>query len=476
MFGQIETLVRKIDYSSMKAEHAIKKVASTGDPVRQASYNNAGAGTVNMAVNLENQRRFKRGSANAFQNALTMMQAQTEALGQADKIYNRMRSLAQMASDPMMSSDDRALLSEQFNDLRDQARNLGNSKFNDVFLFDGRAASTKYEVKFDEGLDETQTSKTDDPDYLTQPLPGSRAGAKVWWEKQDVIYNSGKIKIDVNSGGTGERYLLMQGNEIIFDTGDWATRGNAYNYDFDRFIVEWGPDKETTFQFVPLNSDGSEDPITGNPIFENKSFTGGGITGNGYLSQLGLSDDGTPSGVDSILGRKFTELGQVKAYKSDPNSTELTVRIESTSLFQVETEYELPEVDPDYVARNDDLQVKLEKLGLGLMRDSEVANFPPIKIDSLEDAQKAIASMSKELDGLGEQLGRLASNFNQVNNAMGATQELEYMSEKVLSEIGGQNLTNDLLTISKSRINRAQNTALLTQAMSIHQDLVNILI
>ena len=73
-------------------------------------------------------------------------------------------------------------------------------------------------------------------------------------------------------------------------------------------------------------------------------------------------------------------------------------------------------------------------------------------------------------------LGVLASNFNQVNNAMGATEELEYMSEKVLSEIGGQNLTNDLLTISKSRINRAQDTALLTQAMSIHQDLVNILI
>ena len=100
MFGQIETLVRKIDYSSMKADHAIKKVASTGDPVRQASYNNAGAGTVNMAVNLENQKRFKRGSVNAFQNAMTMMQAQTEALGQADKIYNRMRTLAQQGIRP----------------------------------------------------------------------------------------------------------------------------------------------------------------------------------------------------------------------------------------------------------------------------------------------------------------------------------------------------------------------------------------
>ena len=69
---QIETLVRKIDYSSMKAEHAIKKVASTGDPVKQASYNNAGAGTVNMAVNLENQQRFKR--INASENAYYMQQ------------------------------------------------------------------------------------------------------------------------------------------------------------------------------------------------------------------------------------------------------------------------------------------------------------------------------------------------------------------------------------------------------------------
>ena len=446
MFGQIETLVRKIDYSSMKAEHAIKKVASTGDPVKQASYNNAGAGTVNMAVNLENQKRFKRGSVNAFQNALTMMQAQTEALGQADKIYNRMRSLAQMASDPMMNSDDRALLSEQFNDLREQARNLGNSKFNDVFLFDGRAASTKYEIDFSSGLNETK--------------PPLQAGPpKVWEATRDVIYNAGKITMDVNSGVVGDRYMLKQGDSILFDTGFWKTEGSAYTTDFDRFVVEWGPDKETTFQFLPQDTNNSG-------TYNNKSY---------YLSQFGLTDDGSSTGIDSRSTSDFLN-GQVKVYASDPNSTELTVRIESTSLFQIDTVYELPEVDPDYVARNDDLQVKLEKLGLGLMRDSEVENFPLISIDTAEDAQKAIASMSKELDGLGEQLGRLASNFNQVNNAMGATEEMDYMSGKVLSEIGGQNLTNDLLTLSKSRINRAQDTALLTQAMSIHQDVVNLLI
>ena len=56
-----------------------------------------------------------------------------------------------MASDPMMSSDDRALLSEQFNDLRDQARNLGNSKFNDVFLFDGHCCFHEIRSDFGKG-------------------------------------------------------------------------------------------------------------------------------------------------------------------------------------------------------------------------------------------------------------------------------------------------------------------------------------
>ena len=174
MFGEIETLVRKIDYSSMKAEHSIKKVGNAGNAVRQSVLSNDGAGGVSFAANMKNQQRYKKGSINAFQNAMSMMQAQSEAIRQADKLYNQMRTLAQQAADPLMNDQDRSLLSNQFNDLRERARKLGNSKFNDNYLFDGRAASTEYKISFDEGLDETQPSKTDDPNHLTQPLPGSR--------------------------------------------------------------------------------------------------------------------------------------------------------------------------------------------------------------------------------------------------------------------------------------------------------------
>lgn len=448
MFGEIENLVRKIDYSSMKAEHSIKKVGNAGNAVRQSALSDAGAGGVHFAANIENQRRFKKGSVNAFQNAMSMMQAQSEAIRQADKIYNQMRTLAHHAADPLMKDRDRSLLSDQFNDLRERVRELGNSKFNDVYLFDGRASSTKYSIDFSSDLNETKP-------------PIDPGPPKVWESTRDVIYNSGKITINVNSGTVGDRYMLKQGNKILFDTGYWKTEGSAYTTDFDQFIIEWGPDKETTFQFVPTDTNGSG-------TFNNKSW---------YLSQFGLSDDGTSTGMDSYIGQKLTELGAVKAYESDPNSTELTVRIESTSLFQIDSEYELPDVDPVVVARHQDYQVELNKVGLALMRENDQANdFPLISIDTLENAGKAIASLSNEINGLGEQLGRLASNFNRVQNAINATEEMSNVHESVFSSIGGDGLTQDLLNISKARINRAQDTALLSQAMSIHQDLVNVLI
>ena len=448
MFGEIENLVRKIDYSSMKAEHSIKKVGNAGNAVRQSALSDAGAGGVNFAANIENQRRFKKGSVNAFQNAMSMMQAQSDAIRQADKIYNQMRTLAHHAADPLMKDRDRSLLSDQFNDLRERVRELGNSKFNDVYLFDGRASSTKYSIDFSSDLNETKP-------------PIDPGPPKVWESTRDVIYNSGKITINVNSGTVGDRYMLKQGNKILFDTGYWKTEGSAYTTDFDQFIIEWGPDKETTFQFVPTDTNGSG-------TFNNKSW---------YLSQFGLSDDGTSTGMDSYIGQKLTELGAVKAYESDPNSTELTVRIESTSLFQIDSEYELPDVDPVVVARHQDYQVELNKVGLALMRENDQANdFPLISIDTLENAGKAIASLSNEIDSLGEQLGRLASNFNRVQNAINATEEMSNVHESVFSSIGGDGLTQDLLNISKARINRAQDTALLSQAMSIHQDLVNVLI
>ena len=493
MFGQIENLVRKIDYSSMKADHAIKKVASTGDPVKQASYNNAGSGTVNMAVNLENQKRFKRGSLNAFQNAMSYMQAQAEALGQADKIYGRMRMLAQQATDPMINDQDRALLSDQFNNLMESAHGISQTKFNGNLIFDPLAASTKYPVTFGKGQLRVLDKRTDVPDDAWDD-PASIISKRGWYtifEEKNVLYNKGTMTIDLNGGGAGERYTLWHGGQKIFDTGVWKTHGSAWNWDYDRFIVEFGPEQETTFQFVPLspgngtNVDSQSGAGYPNNLYDNKKFD----NKRRYLEQLlgsNVDENGkrpsdpdyyNTTGWSSRSGQKFTQLGQVTTNTINSDSSILRLQVYSDSITQVKGSFELPELEDEIVARDGDLQVTLKKLGLGLLLEKdESKGFPPISIDTFENAEKAIVSMSNEMQGVGEQLGVLASNVTRVENAIIANEDLEDAHDSVLSDIGSENFTQDLLELSKARINRAQDTALLSQAMSIHQDLVNLLI
>ena len=103
LLGTIDYLNRNIDYKSYSADKAVRKIAAAGDPVRATAQEN-GSGGVHFTANLQNLNKYKLGSINAFQNALSMMQMQSEGLRQAENIYNRMLSVAQMASDPSADS------------------------------------------------------------------------------------------------------------------------------------------------------------------------------------------------------------------------------------------------------------------------------------------------------------------------------------------------------------------------------------
>lgn len=95
-FGIIDYLNRNIDYKSYRANKTVRKIAGSGDSVRSVA-EIEGSGSVYFAANLKNHNQYKRGSINAFQNALPIMQIQSEGLRQAEKIYNRMLRVAQMA-------------------------------------------------------------------------------------------------------------------------------------------------------------------------------------------------------------------------------------------------------------------------------------------------------------------------------------------------------------------------------------------
>ena len=166
----------------------------------------------------------------------------------------------------------------------------------------------------------------------------------------------------------------------------------------------------------------------------------------------------------------------VSTNKSDPSTSSLTVRITATgTIFDIDVKWDPLEMDDSVVGRKDDMQVNLNQMGLGYLRENETG-FPTISVGTTADALSAIDVLRAEIDNLGEQNGRIASNFTRVEIAMDAAQKQLMTQDKVLAQSGSGDITKDLLELSKTRIERQQNAALMTQAISINQDLVNILI
>ena len=76
--------------------------------------------------------------------------------------------------------------------------------------------------------------------------------------------------------------------------------------------------------------------------------------------------------------------------------------------------------------------------------------FPTISVGTTADALSAIDVLRAEIDNLGEQNGRIASNLNRVEIAMDAAQKQLMTQEKVLAQSGTGDITADLLELSKT--------------------------
>jgi hypothetical protein len=477
-FNTIDYLNGNIAHNSFSANRTIRKIAGSGDPVRSVA-DQQGAGGVHFAANLQNAKRSKHSSINSFQNALTMMQMQTEGIRQSQEIYEKMVTLAQMASDPSTGMEMRGLLAKEFADLREEAVRLNSMTFNGRELLDARAASTQYNASFSDGLQahphniENGGMKSDGT-FVPDATNSDRKGTDhPYWEvTQDVVYNTGELTIDFRPYGAWDRVMVFQNDEYnpIFDSGEWQT-GNKW----DRFVIKYGPSQETTFRFANSTENG-----TGNHYGNKLSPSGAGL-GAGYLGKFGLANDGTASGMSDYYEKDLTELGQVKTGDSDPNSSELTVRVIGKAWrgtgYNVEANWKSLSMDDSVVGRSDDLQVPLNQMGLGYLRvNDQAAGFPRISIGTSGDALEAISLLRAEIDNLGEQNGRISSNFTRVEIAMDAAKKQMITQENMLANSGGGDINADLLKLSKARIGREKTAALLTQAMSIHQDVVNQLI
>ena len=107
---------------------------------------------------------------------------------------------------------------------------------------------------------------------------------------------------------------------------NWRTAGNAYKFDFDKFIIDFAPGQDTTFQFVPMDTAGNEDTRWGNTPTPNGNLDNQSY----YTSQLGTSD----------FSGSLTSAGQVPTSQATTESSEISVVVESTTLFQISAKYE----------------------------------------------------------------------------------------------------------------------------------------
>ena len=132
-------------------------------------------------------------------------------------------------------------------------------------------------------------------------------------------------------------------------------------------------------------------------------------------------------------------------------------------------------MDDAFVGRSQDLQVGLNPLGLGALRTQD-SGFPKIAIDSRQNAQSAIDIIRNEINGFAQQLGNLSSNMNRVENSMDATQQQLSTQEQALSGVVREDLALQMLKVTKARIARSQNAAMLSQAINLNYDIANMIL
>jgi flagellin-like hook-associated protein FlgL len=444
---------------------------------------------------LGSENRTKSALSKSMQNAVSYIQMQEAGLKKAQKFYDRMSVLASQSMDSLLSDSDRANLNSEFQSLKHETLAIRSETFQGSYLFDDMAAKFFPEINFGKDFTDKTTSDSEmEVGILSSPPSGWTGTSKYYELEQEVHFNSGKFVLEVNGGGTGERYILKQGATVIFDTAgnsvdsggrkdmQWATEGTAYTHDFDRFEIEYAPGKETTFKFVPQSvgdstdiagnnivGDGVGDSVPlDNAIYDNK---------NNYISQLGLgTSDGDESNPwnanDDRTNHIFSgAVGEIGTKPANASTTKLTLRVEGNTIFQINAVYSpLDEPTNDKkiksTAGND---INLNSVGIGItLVDSS--------IDSVEKAKEALGFLEKEVTNVSSQMATLGANMSKVEISGERLSNQIYLSEAGISRLTSDVLVDESTQLVKQSIRLQSSQALMAQAFSLNENILNTLL
>ena len=428
---------------------------------------------------IQSNLRTKSNLSKSIQNAVSFVQPQQSKMEMLKDIYNRMTELAGYASDPFLDTQLRTQYAAEFQALKKESIDIGKETFQGKALFDEMAAKYFPPIDYGAGF------RSDDDGSLivhdgTVPSPERLDGLSKYYEvEKEVYFDKGKFSLEINGGNTGERYMLKQGDHIIFDTaggssGDnkWATEGNAWKYDFDKFEIEYSPGEPTTFKFVPQSAGNNSEVKVPAEAAPDSSFDNKGK----YLQQLGLgSSDGDKTspwnaGDDNTETVFSGEVGEVKTYPAIAGETKLTLRVEASSIFQVKAEYtNLINPESSYqVQVGEGSSVDLEPVGVGL-------SLVNSNLDSAEEAGEALKLLENEMESVSVQMGTIGANLSKLELAN------EHIENQVIAGDSFENSMMDEASIdkqiesAKSGIMLEGSRSLLAKAITTTKNIVNLL-
>jgi len=524
IFGNLATATSR---AMAGLQRSVGRTLRSGDAV--ASLRDAGdGGQFSYAVRMEGKTRAKNAMLQGMQNAVSYVQMQAAGMNKLEKTYNRMNQLASLASNSFLNKETRLNLNAEFQSLKQDTFDMRQESFMGNFLYDDMAAKYFPEVDFGKGFTDKTTSDSEvGVGTLSSPPSGWTGVPKYYELEKEVHFNSGKFVLEVNGGGTGERYILKQGSKVIFDTAgnsvdtgnrkdmQWATSGTAYTFDFDRFEIEFAPGQATSFKFVPLTPGnsiyvagkddnigdptaprGSQDhnytldnPVEGNQItwLNNKDNAVDGsevwwendVTYDNkdqYISQLGLgSSDGDEtrpwnSGDDRTNHVFSGAVGELQTYQANGQSTKLTLRVEANTIFQINATYSpLEEVTNNITIEGGSTHdVTLESVGIGI-------TLIDASIDSPENAREALGFLSKELESVSDQMATIGANLSELQLATERMGQQVAAGQSGLSRMTDGKMAEAAVQLAKEQMRSESNLSLMTQARGLRKNLYGVL-
>ena len=459
--SSIDFLTNQVKDMTRANRRSITRISSSGDTEKLASLEKK-TGELGKIIRVKVDNLSKRDSMIFFQNAMSFMKAQEDSIVYAGNLYAQMQALAQEAQSSSISSVERDILNDKFVELRELALNLNDEQFLGTPLFDEMAGSRNYDVVFGEDL----IRKNGDPD-------------KTKSEEKDVIYSSGRLTISISSGPAPERYRVFKNGDTIFDTGWWQTSGSASKHDYDTFVINYKYGEDTTFEFLPSSAGNNvarwlpDEPLP-DDTYHNKLY---------YLSQLGLVDDGSTSGVESQIGQKWSNenhQGQIILGTSSTSKGILKIQVDTENnptIYQIRGKWELPDLENLDVGNIGDLNTFIRPLGLGLLRENNsAANFPKLTLDSPSEAATAFTEITEEMNALGEQIGILANNMSRVLSSMDAVSKQLGIQQDIIYQEPEKVVSEELANLAYAREMRTFNASLMNKVVQVNHDMIDLLL